>query len=126
MNEVLLKNEIVEIELNDSILVATWKHIAIDMNVALYAVESRLKVSNGLSYPILIDIKNVTTVSKEARDFLASKEGCKGVTASAILINSAITSMVGNFFIKINKPLVPTKLFTDKSAAIKWLSKYRY
>lgn len=125
MNTVLLQNNYVKIELYHSILVATWQNISIDTNIAKDAVKSRLEVSSGISYPVLINIKSVIKVTKEARDFLASEEGCRGVTASAIVVNSALTSMIGNFFIRVSKPLVPTRLFTDENAAIKWLSAFK-
>jgi hypothetical protein len=29
--------------------------------------------------------------------------------------------MIGNFFINLNKPLAPTRLFTSEAAALTWL-----
>jgi hypothetical protein len=41
--------------------------------------------------------------------------------AFAILIDSSVSRVVGNFFLGINKPAVPTKLFTNEKEAVKWL-----
>lgn len=119
-----LKNELVSMELVNQILIGEIKSELVDLEVAKSAVKFRLEKFGDKFYPFLINIKTVKHVTKEAREYLASKDGCEKVSASAILINSAIASMVGNFFIKINKPLVPTKLFTDKTLAIQWLSNY--
>lgn len=118
------KNELVSMELIDEILIGEIKSELVDLEVAKSAVKFRLEKFGDKHYPFLINIKTVKHVTKEAREYLASKNGCEKVSASAILINSSITSMLGNFFIKINKPLVPTKLFTDKTLAIQWLSNY--
>ena len=56
---------------------------------------------------------------------MASEEGCEGVVAAAILIDSSIGSMIGNFFIRISKPLRPTKIFTDEVLAMKWLQQFK-
>ncbi len=37
---------------------------------------------------------------------------------------SPISSMIGNFFIRISKPLVPTKIFTDEAKAKEWLKQF--
>jgi hypothetical protein len=121
MEKNFIENEFVVIVLVDNILIGTIKQYNVDLKVAQKAVDSRLEMCGPKSYPFLINIKSVKNVTKKARDFLASEKGCQGVVASAILINSSITSMVGNFFIKISKPLVPTKLFTNEEDAKQWL-----
>jgi len=121
---VRLENEYAIVELSNGIIVGTLKPDIVDKLIAQKAVISRLELSHGKSFPFLINIKSVKTVTKEARDFLASEEGCKGVTAASILIDSVIGSMIGNFFIRISKPLVPTRLFTNEEDAKKWLFKF--
>lgn len=120
-----IKNEYVSVSLNEGILTGVIKTDLVDLQVAKAAVDFRLKKYSDKAYPFLINIKQVKFVSKEARDFLASEKGCEKVSASAILINSAVESMLGNFFMRINRPLVPTRLFTDENAAIKWLSTFK-
>ena len=43
--------------------------------------------------------------------------------ASAIIINSLSQKLLGNFYLKINKPNEPTKMFSDKKKAIEWITK---
>ncbi len=124
MKQILSENENVRVEMDNNISFLLWKGSAIDINIAKDGVQCRLSVIGGNSYPILINIKSVKTVSKEARDYLAGKEGCKGVVAAAILIDSVVGSMIGNFFMRVNKPLVPTRIFTDELEATKWLSQF--
>ncbi len=124
MKKLLFENNDVKIELENGIIMTTWKISFADLEMAHKAVALRLKYCNSISYPLLSDIKLIKSSTKTARDFLASKKGAEGVTAAAILIDSVIGSMMGNFFIRINKPIVPTKLFTDEKKAKMWLANY--
>lgn len=124
MKKTLLENIDVTIELEDGIVVAKWKSTFVDLNVAKQAVKWRLECTNFTSYPLLSNIKLVKSSTKEARDFLATEKGCEGIIAAAVLIDSPISSMIGNFFIRVSKPLRPTKIFTDELEAKKWLTKF--
>lgn len=74
--------------------------------------------------PILVDARNVISMSKESRDHLAMRDRVGGVCAIAIIIHSPLSRLIGNFFMGLNKPTVPTKLFTKESEALKWLHKF--
>jgi len=124
MKKLLLENNGVTIELESGIVLAKWKSSFVDISIAQQAVLWRLESTNYTSYPILSNIKLVKNSTKEARDFLASEKGCEGIIAAAILIDSPIGNMIGNFFIFISKPLRPTKIFTKEAEAKKWLAQY--
>lgn len=124
MKKVLLENNVVRIELVDGIILANWKHSFVDLPLAQEAVKCRLDCTYNISYPLLSNITSVKSSTKEARDFLASEKGCEGIIAAAILIGSPIGSMIGNFFMRVSKPLRPTKIFTDEAEAKKWLAQF--
>lgn len=124
MKKTLLEKENAIIELYENIILATWKDEIIDIIIAKTAVENRLEATGGKKYPMLINMKSVKTISKEARDFLASEPGCEGVIAAAIIIDSAINSMIANFFLYVTKPPIPTKIFGDEEDAMQWLRQY--
>ncbi|MES2590779.1 MAG: hypothetical protein V4608_02755 [Bacteroidota bacterium] len=124
MKNILLENEEVTIELENGIVIAKWKSTSVDLDIAQQAVKYRLEATNYKSYPILSNIRAIKNISKPARDFLATEKGCEGITAAAVLIDSPLGSMIGNFFISISRPLRPTKIFTDEADAKKWLTQY--
>ena len=70
---------------------------------------------------VLIDMTSVTEISKEARDYFANERTASIQRATALLIGSPVSRIIGNFFMGLNKPLSPTKLFTDPRKAIQWL-----
>ncbi|MBL4593591.1 MAG: hypothetical protein JKX68_07230, partial [Flavobacteriales bacterium] len=46
--------------------------------------------------------------------------------AMAILAGTSLpATIIGNFFIKFNKPAVPTKLFKSEEKALAWLETHR-
>jgi len=82
------------------------------------------KVSAGTPRPLLIDITDIKSMSREAREVYAN-EGAEGkVKAVALITKSAMGRIVGNFFLGFNRPSVPTRLFNDAEAARKWLLAY--
>ena len=86
-------------------------------------VKDRVTFKDGISYPSLFDIREVNSTSKDARDYMAN-EGNDLVVASALLVNSSVTKMIGNFFISVSKPKNPTKLFTDERKSLEWLEAF--
>ncbi len=121
---VLLKNSEVTIILQDRILLAVWESPSVDLLLAQRAVKYRVEATDYKTYPVLIDIRSIKNISKPARDFLASPAGCEGILAAAILIDSPLTSLIGNFFLNINKPLKPTRIFNNEPDAKKWLVQF--
>jgi hypothetical protein len=47
------------------------------------------------------------------------------VSASAILVSSPMLKMMANFFILVNKPKNPTRMFTSKESAVEWLANFK-
>jgi hypothetical protein len=82
------------------------------------------ELSKGNIYPILVDLRKINTISKEARDYFSMHNRSAGVTAIAMLIKSPVSSIIGNFFLGLNKPTVSTQLFTSEDKAIKWLQQF--
>ena len=63
------------------------------------------------------------SISREAREFSASKEVVKNAIAKAILAKNFSHRLIGNFFLKINKPAHPTSIFSTETDAVQWLQK---
>lgn len=78
----------------------------------------------GTKFPILIDARGIKSMSREARNFFTANGRNTNTCAFAIVIDSSVSKVVGNFFLGINKPVVPTKLFTDERSALEWLHEY--
>ncbi len=71
--------------------------------------------------PLLVDIRGVKSVSAEARNYFAGEEGAEAVCAIAGIVGSPLSRIIGHFFLGLNKPSYPAKLFTSTEEALMWL-----
>ena len=85
------------------------------------------QLTKGKKYPLLVDLKEMHSASKEARDYLSrDQESIGKIQAVALLIQSPVSRIIGTFFLGLNKPLsLPVKMFTDKEKAQEWLKGFR-
>jgi hypothetical protein len=82
------------------------------------------EIADGNPIPILVYLINVKSIPRECRELYASEGTAKIISGAALLIGSPVSRVIGSFFLGLNKPRVPVKLFTSKSDAIKWLLKF--
>lgn len=79
-------------------------------------------VSGGVRRPVLVDLRELRSMTRECRKYFAGPETAAAEAAAALLVVSPVGRAVGNFFMGLNKPLVPTRLFTSEPEAMVWLS----
>lgn len=120
-----MENNIVSYRWEDGILCGKFETIQLNKDNAAKAIDLRLKLCNGQPHLFMMDVTNIKVIDAESRNLLSSEIGTRHLTACAIVSKSAISSMLANFFIKINKPKTPTRFFTDASSAKKWLFSFR-
>lgn len=78
-------------------------------------------VAHGRMFVNLMEGAYNTDLAPEVREFSASSNQNKYTIADAMIISSDAHKLVSNFYIKFNKPVKPTKIFTDRNKAIEWL-----
>lgn len=78
------------------------------------------QASEGLA-PILVDIRGMHSIDRQARTFFREQEGR---SALALVVGSPLTRAIGNFAIGLDRPKVPTRLFTSAEAAHAWLKQF--
>jgi len=71
--------------------------------------------------PLLCDLTNVVKMNQDCRKYFAGPEHAKVFTRCALIITSPISRIIGNFFLGANKPIRPTRLFTNVGEGLKWL-----
>jgi len=71
--------------------------------------------------PLLCDLTHVVKMTQDCRNHFAGKEHAQVFTRCALIINNPISKIIGNFFLGANKPLRPTRLFTNVEDGIQWL-----
>ncbi len=115
----------VRLEIKDNILYGTYKKgLKINLDIAKSIVATRLEFTQGKDMLAVIYNQGVISMDKAARDFLASADGTRGLRAAAMMLDSAFSSFLGNFYLSVNKPPMPVRIFTNTDAAVKWLRRY--
>ncbi len=74
--------------------------------------------------PIIVDLSNIKTVSKESRDIYSSQEMGDTISAAALIVSNPVNRIMGNFYMGINKTKMPVRMFTGAMDAKNWLKDY--
>ena len=96
-------------------------YTTLEKNHVLEIKEINKQLTKGQPYAVLVDSGMLTTISKEARELSASVEFSDITIAKALLVRSMGHRLVASFYIKINKPHIKTKIFSNREFAIEWL-----
>lgn len=83
-------------------------------------VKARTSLVAGRRTPIIYTCTQFVIPSKEVREFVASESRSTLVLADAFVVNSLPQRLMANLFIRINKPVRPTKVFNNFGAACAW------
>jgi hypothetical protein len=74
--------------------------------------------------PVMVDIRNIKSVERKARAYYASEEATKYLSAAALIIGNPVSRVIGNFYLGLNKTIIPFRLFIDQKDAMKWLKSF--
>lgn len=99
------------------------RYATIDAQSARDSLAHIADLNKGGRYPLLVDLREPASVSSEARAIFAGEEAALSNTRVALVQGSTVTALAGNLFVKLNRSKVETKIFTDETAARKWLAR---
>lgn len=72
-------------------------------------------------YAVLIDGAKNFMMPLDARKYMANHQTPNWKATAIVSNNNLSTHLIANFYLKTNKPIVPTKLFKYTEGAIVWL-----
>ena len=79
----------------------------------------------GSRAPTLLDARAARAITRQAREYYTGAENAKVTAGTAMLINSSVGRIIGNFLIQVNRPAFPIRLFSDEAEALRWLAELR-
>lgn len=79
----------------------------------------------GTLYPIIIDSSDIHSMTRDARKHFSTNGRITAINSMAILVSSPLSKVIGNFFMGLNKPAVPARLFNTEKEAILWLKEQK-
>jgi len=78
-------------------------------------------IADGKRHCTVVDITGLAYMEKDAREALIKATSERGNTIAAALITNSFTSrMIANFFLTVNKPTFPVRVFDDSILAHQW------
>jgi hypothetical protein len=83
-----------------------------------------IKITENKPTPFVTTAGNNVIVTKEARNNAISLEPQYPVSASAIVVQNLAYRLIADFYIKVQKPKTPYKVFTDKDSAYEWCKQF--
>ena len=88
---------------------------------AAAAAETVRVVAAGNRYPLLLDVAQVKSVSRNARRVYGHPDT---VTAYALLGNGPVDRVLSHYFLGAGPPHVPAQFFESEDQAVQWLGAY--
>lgn len=73
----------------------------------------------------IIDLSNLKKVEHGVRAMYRSQEAMDATGLNAIVTKNPISRMIGTFFLRVDRPANPTKLFHNESEALEWILQNR-
>ncbi len=124
LDSIVAKTRSAELVYSDGIVAV---NVTLDSDLDLDAmkeiVATRMEITDRKPHKVLIEAESNHDSTKEAREYLATYEGEVAV-AMAIVSNNLAVRMLANFYVKFDKPRIPTKLFKSREEAIDWLNTF--
>lgn len=83
------------------------------------------EMGGGKKFLLLFIAGNDTSVSTDARYYASGQEANQYTIASAFVVKSVAQKLLGNAYVTFNKPITPTRIFTEQDDAVKWLEGFK-
>jgi len=96
----------------------------LDVPEQLENLEAIKSVTSMKPTPFVISAGKNVMITKDARDNAILIEPLSPINASAIVVQNLAYQLIAEFFIKVQKPKMPYKIFTDKQNAYEWCKQF--
>jgi hypothetical protein len=122
IEEIIEIKEAVIILRADGIMQVNYKKgVIIDVPLQTKIYELFEQICKGTKKPFLFSAFDNVSVTPEARDNAVKMEHLFPGSATAVLANSLAYKLIANFYLKVNRPKTPYKVFSDETKAVEWL-----
>ncbi len=120
-----IENEYANYKIEDGVLFITYhKDVILDLPAAVFIVKDRLSIHEGLALPVVCDIRQIKEINKAARTYL-SIEGSTLIKAVAFIVESPVSEMLSEFYLRTSKPPIPTESFDTVAQALIFLAEFK-
>lgn len=115
------KSFTISLKSNGIVYVLFKDHCTIDVALQTKLQEFYRDITGGKLMPFIFLAAEYVSVTKEAKENAIHIEDKSMVGATAIIVNNLAYKLIASFYLKVNKPKRPYKVFSNESDAVKWL-----
>lgn len=120
-NKVVLAYMEIERLSDDIVRFKLTRDIYLTIEMAMEMVEVCKKLCPDRIYKSLKIVNYKMQLQEEVVDFLASDSRKNMISMEAVVVNSVTLKLFGNFYLKIKRPVIKTRVFDNETNALKWL-----
>lgn len=84
-------------------------------------IEAYIHALGPKKYLNLFQFASYASADDSVRKWASDPKGNRHTIADAIVINGLDQKLIGDFYLKMNQPVKPTKMFNTVEEAIEWL-----
>jgi hypothetical protein len=99
-------------------IIKSGEKISMEMTVLGYEF---LNKHGGGRFYNLYEFETFAEMDPEVRTWAADTSGNNYTYVDAVVISNFAQKIIANFYIKFNKPKMPTKVFTSTEKALEWI-----
>lgn len=99
-------------------IVKSGEKVSLEMTKKGYEFLDR---NGGGRFYNLYQFESYAEMDPEVRDWAADTSGNNYTYCDALIISNLAQKIIANFYIKFNKPKMPTKIFTSTEKAMDWI-----
>jgi|ERR1051326_226765 hypothetical protein len=93
----------------------------IDLDVQKRVLDVFIELTGDVKRPMLFEALDQCSVTREARENAIKMEDKVPASAYAVVAQSLAYKLIANFYLKVNKPKSPYRVFNNKEEALDWL-----
>lgn len=108
-------------EADGTVVIRFVDGIDVDEDNASRLRRRHVAIADGQARPTLVDLRGMRSVDLAARRIGSGPEITAVVRRMALLVGSPATRVIGSFFLRVQSPQFPTRVFNDEQRARAWL-----
>lgn len=121
VKEIDFKTVHISLKSNGIVYVLFKDHCLINIELQTKLQELYRDITGGKLMPFIFLAAEYVSVTKEAKENAIHIEDQSMCGASAVVVDTLAYKLIANFYLKVNKPKRPYKVFSNESDAVKWL-----
>lgn len=112
---------VVEREPGGVVTVRIREGASLDLTRIRKIMDVHVALADGRAWPTLADIRGLKSITRDARRELTGPRLTAIIRGLAVLVGSPTTRVIGSFFLRVQSPSYPVRIFDDEAKARAWL-----